>query len=336
MKKLLITSGARLSNKGLHLGHYLGCFTPLNNITEDYEFYFVINDVSNLKLKTEDKEDSLVNMVGDILSIETPKNIRIFLQSDILKHQSDFYNNLQKITTFNQLIATHPHKKEIKTGTSQLTVLDYLFPLRDAVVYLSLETDFVLMNDDNARIIDFTRRIAQKINNLVNSSNGELLLKTPFLKTGFIPRLLGSDYKKMCNGNNNAIYLTESPKNLKIKVEKLFNTKYLNTFLKEKCGSMPENNIDPNDVFIPNKIAQLLGETDFSFKFDRNEKGDYLLKYDDTDVITSFFNLIEKSMYKFRIKKETFSNKRDIIIAKLRDDYAYLETLMNNFKSKLI
>jgi len=336
MKKLILASGVRLSNKGLHLGHYLGCFTPLSNFTEDYDFYFIINDVSNLELNTKDKEDTLINMVEDILSIETPKNIRIFLQSDILKHQSDFYSKIQKITSFNQLIAANPHNKIIKTGKSQLSVLDYLFPIRDTVVYLSLETDIVLMNDDNSRIIDFSRRVSQKINNLMNMGNNHPKLKQPYLKTGFIPRLLGFDYRKMCNRNNNAIYLTESPEILKNKINKTVNTKYLNYYLKEKFNDSIPENLDLNAYFVPKLIAEIFGESNLFFEFEKNNVGEYVLKDDSSYVKNQVCKIVEQSLFKFRTKKEVFENKKDIIRAKLRDDYLYLEMVMDNFKSTYI
>lgn len=335
MDKLILVSGVRLSNKGLHLGHYLGCFTPLTYFSPHYVYYFVINDVSNVELNKLDKEDLLIDMVGDILSVDTPKNIRIFLQSDILMYQSDFYSKIQKITTFNQLVAVHPHSKGIKTGNSGLTVLDFLFPIRDAVVFLALEADYVLMNDDNSRIIDFTRKTSNKLNNILSSNRETRLFKTPYLKTGVYPRLLGYDYRKMCNGYDNAIYLTEDPQLLKVKVEKLVNTKYFNLFLQNKFkDNIPNTDIELNNLFTPKIVNELLGDTSLNFKFEKNSKGNYNLSGNSAEIKGRVFNIIEQSLFKFRTKKEVFENKKDIILAKLRDDNNYLQFLMKEFKRK--
>jgi len=220
---LSLVSGCRLTSGGLHLGHYLGCLSPLDIFDKPYKYYFVLTDVSPTEKKVIHKEmnSDLLLIASILLSTKYSERIKIILQSDLQESAPNLLSLIQDITTLNQLEHVHPQKLEIKQRCSKLNINDFLFPIQQTFCSTALNANYILMNDDNSRIVHFSRKIVRKINNVHGST-----FSLPYLKHGIIPRLLGFNYKKMSKNNHNCIFLTDSSEEVRGKVRQLFKYRY--------------------------------------------------------------------------------------------------------------
>ncbi len=242
--------GARLSQGGLHLGHYLGCLTPLEDLLGD-EYFFVIRDrgktctLNNLK-----SNPNIINMVSDLLSTSYANRISIVPQSFLHSRYQLMQDFILDILTLTQLQNAHPRKKRIKNDdTFNISLKDFLFPVETICTYFSLNAKYILMNDDSLRFVSFAKRVSQKLANL----NGTPLVVTPTLKHGVVPRLLGYNYQKLSKGHNNCIFLSESDEQLAFKVKQLFLFKYLFVHepeFKDTYTNSPHNFVLPKS-FLP-------------------------------------------------------------------------------------
>jgi tryptophanyl-tRNA synthetase len=247
-----LMSGARLSSGGLHLGHYLGCLSPLSNFSENFKYFFVIRDRGEIQLSENLKANcDLITMMGDLMATSYASKIKIVLQSSLYTHYIALLDYIQEIVTLNQLENVHPKRKQIKHGNSKLLLKDFLFPLDSVCTYFILDAEYVIMNDDNLRFVSFAKRISQKIANIYQ----EPILVTPQLIHGKIPRLLGYNYQKVCKANNNCMFLSDSDDVLEQKVEKLFSFKYL---FRNNPSLEREYSRSPNTFILPKTFLPLL------------------------------------------------------------------------------
>jgi tryptophanyl-tRNA synthetase len=247
MVQLNLVSGARLAPGGLHLGHYLGCVSPLFGFSQNSVYFFVVEDVSlSYLLTARERNHDLLIMLVDLMAASSslPNQTRYVLDSSLQPDYIGLLNLISLMTTTNQLEGVHPRKKQIRSGAKGISVKDFLFPMDEVCRFLLLDCDYVLMNDDNSRFVDFARKVARKVNNEFK----KIVLSEPVLRHGVLPRLLGYDYRKMNKGNQNCIFLSDSGEILRDKVAELCSVDFYrewkstqNSEAHDWLGSLPDD-----------------------------------------------------------------------------------------------
>lgn len=253
-----LMSGLRLTPGGIHLGHYLGCLTPLDHLNDDI-LYFVIRDRGlDIENISSPNYKNLVDILIDLSSTKYAGRINFVLQSKLQVYFAPIFEYIQDIVTLNQLNNVHPQRKKIKNKLAVLSIKDYLFPIESACTYFILDADRILMNDDNMATVKFAYNVSKKISTAFNKQ----IFTYPVLLHGKLPRLLGYNYEKVCKANNNAIFLSDSAETLENKLNKFLTFKYLfrkEPYLAEQRSNLREDFIIP-DNFLPFQYMRIFSD----------------------------------------------------------------------------
>lgn len=315
-----IVSGARLTKRGFHLGHFLGCFSSLiNNKTyQEYEYFFVIDNKNIYNFKSDQEyNNALIKAASELYAIKkyySLKKFHVVTQSDLLRKSEHFINYMYSNIGINDVIKAFPksyghidgNKVMIskKDESRNIILNDFLYSINDAICSIVLKADFNFYNDDNLRSVRFAQKLIKK----TNKDLGKDCFNVPTLICGEDRRLYGYNYKKMCNKNRNAIYLEERRNEIYKKIHQLFD---LNCFFKAypeeivKCKNM-ENSFMyrfPQN-FLPFKYLNIFGEYErgipesFYFPCNKNKVKDELFR-----IICNILEPIEKLSIEFRKNK---------------------------------
>ena len=217
MKKVILT-GDRPTGK-LHLGHYVGSLKNRIKMQDEYDCYFIIADYQVLTdhlSNTKEIEKNIKEIALDYLSVGIdPKKSAIFIESQIPEiAQLDLLFSM--MTTFNRVKRNPTVKDEIKTaGIKQASLGFVSWPITQAADILSVRADVVPVGKDQVPHVELTREVARAFNNKFKK-----VFSLPKALIGETPILPGLDGQKMSKSRNNAIYLSDSKKQVEEKVIK--------------------------------------------------------------------------------------------------------------------
>jgi len=221
MKKRILT-GDRPSGK-LHLGHYVGSLANRVKLQDDYDQYILIADVQALTDNYENPE-KVANSVRELLldyvaSGIDPEKSTIVIQSQLpaIAELTVFYLNM---VSLNRVLRNPTVKAEIEQkGFGDTIPAGFaMYPVSQAADITAFEANVVPVGEDQLPMIEQTREIVRKFNNLY----GETLVE-PEALVGEFPRLIGLDGKaKMSKSLGNSIYLSDSPEEVNKKVMSMF------------------------------------------------------------------------------------------------------------------
>jgi tryptophanyl-tRNA synthetase len=237
MKKRILT-GDRPSGK-LHLGHYVGSLANRVKLQDVYDQYVLIADVQALTDNYENPGkvvDSVRELVLDYVAVGIdPSRSTIVLQSQIpaIAELTVFFLNL---VSLNRVLRNPTVKAEIeqKGFGDSIPAGFALYPVSQAADIVAFEANLVPVGDDQLPMIEQTREIVRKFNNLYQGT-----LVEPEALVGEFPRLVGLDGKaKMSKSLNNCIYLSDSVDEVNKKVNHMYTdptrlkpTRYLSTIV---------------------------------------------------------------------------------------------------------
>ncbi len=216
MKRIL--TGDRPTGR-LHLGHYVGSLKNRVKLQNEYESYIMVADVQALtdNFDNPTKVREAVNeVVMDNLAVGLdPKKATIFIQSMIpeIAELTVFFMNL---VTMPRLLRNPTVKDEIKQkGFDESVPVGFVnYPISQAADILFLKADLVPAGEDQEPMLELTREIARKFNNIY----GEVFPE-PKILIGDTPRLVGLDNNsKMGKSLGNAVYLADSPEEVERKI----------------------------------------------------------------------------------------------------------------------
>lgn len=228
MNKKIILTGDRPTGR-LHLGHYVGSLkrrVELQNSKEYDEIYIMIADAQALTDNAENPEkvrENIIEVALDYLSCGIdPKKVIIFIQSQIpeLTELSFYYMNL---VTLSRLQRNPTVKAEIQMRNFETSIpVGFLtYPISQAADITAFKATTVPVGEDQLPMIEQTREIVRKF----NSVYGEILVEAEAIlpNNKICLRLPGIDGKaKMSKSLNNAIYLSDTPEEIKTKVMSMF------------------------------------------------------------------------------------------------------------------
>ncbi len=215
VERLRILSGMRPTGK-LHIGNLLGALDSWVKLQDEgnEDFFFVADwhmlttgyeDISNLSNDTK-------ILVREFLAtgVDPMKSV-IFVQSHIKEH-AELYLLLSMLVSLGRLERVPTYKEQLRELKERnISTLGFLgYPALQAADILVYNAEGVPVGEDQAFHLELTREIARKFNILYKRT-----FKEPKTLLSKVPKLLGTDGRKMSKSYGNTISIDTSEKELK-------------------------------------------------------------------------------------------------------------------------
>ncbi|MDO9112091.1 MAG: tryptophan--tRNA ligase [Desulfatirhabdiaceae bacterium] len=215
--KKRILSGMRPTGP-LHLGNYHGALDNWIAMQEEYDCFFFIADWHAL---TSDYENTgnisrfVQEMMIDWLSAGlSPEKCTLFVQSSVVEH-AELFLLLSMITPVPWLERNPTYKDQIiQLDNKDLSTFGFLgYPVLQAADIIMYKANGVPVGIDQVPHIEITREIARRFNYLYGN-----VFPEPDAILTQSSKILGLDRRKMSKSYNNAIYLSDTPEDIRSKV----------------------------------------------------------------------------------------------------------------------
>lgn len=212
-----VLSGMRPTGK-LHFGHYHGVLANWLRLQEEYECFFFVADWHALTTdyaNPSNIKDNIREMVIDWLSVGIdPSKVTIFRQSSIKEH-AELHVLLSMITPLPWLERNPTYKEQIEAMKEKdLLTFGFLgYPVLQTSDIIIYKANKVPVGIDQAPHLELSREITRRFNHFY----GEVFPEPQTLLTA-IPKVLGTDGRKMSKSYNNAIFLSDSPAEVEKKI----------------------------------------------------------------------------------------------------------------------
>ncbi|HLE19052.1 MAG TPA: tryptophan--tRNA ligase [Syntrophales bacterium] len=217
MPQARVLSGMRPTGK-LHFGHYHGVLANWLKLQEEYECFFFVADWHALTTDYANPvniKDNIREMVIDWLSVGIdPGKATIFRQSSIKEH-AELLVLLSMITPLPWLERNPTYKEQIQEiKDKDIHTYGFLgYPVLQTSDIIVYKANKVPVGIDQAPHLELSREITRRFNFLY----GEVFPEPETLLTA-IPKVLGTDGRKMSKSYNNAIFLSDPPEEIEKKI----------------------------------------------------------------------------------------------------------------------
>lgn len=222
----------------LHLGHWVGSIENRVALQDDYDCFFLIANMHAFTKRAErvgEIQRYTLDMVKDWLAAGIdPDRCTLVLQSEVpaITELSWYFAML---LPFNRVMRNPTLKSELEQEDVG-DIYSFGFPLYtvgQCADILAFRPDLVPVGEDQVAHIEMTREVARRFNTVYCAVDPHTededfvkaggLFPIPQAKVGRVGRLVGVDGKaKMSKSLNNAIYLTDSPKQIKKKIGQIY------------------------------------------------------------------------------------------------------------------
>ncbi len=173
MTKPVILTGLR-ANNDLHIGNYFGALLPLIDMAtkhaEDYQVNLMMADLHSFSTPIDHSQlqqqikDNLRTYTAAGLPLESD-NIRIFRESYVTAH-SELAHILDAFTGVGEMMRMTQFKdKSAKIGNDRVSMALLNYPPLMAADILLYQTTYVPVGDDQSQHLEYTRDIAERLNN---------------------------------------------------------------------------------------------------------------------------------------------------------------------------
>lgn len=216
------TGGGRL-----HLGNLEGALRQWVKLQDEYEMFCFIADWHSLTTVAESRIDireATRQTAIDYLSAGLdPEKCAIFRQSDVKEH-AELHLLLSMVTPVGWLerVPTFKDKRElVKENELQVSYGLMGYPVLQTADIIIYRAHLVPVGRDQAAHIEISRDIARRFNVIV----GEQVFPEPqALISELTGELPGMDGRKMSKSYNNAVYVSDTPKETQKKINSAFTT----------------------------------------------------------------------------------------------------------------
>ena len=202
----------------MHLGNLLGALDNWIKYQQEYDAYFFVADWHALSTNYADTSrirEHIREMLIDWLSAGIdPEKCTLFIQSRVPEH-AVLHLLFSMITPVPWLERNPTYKEKIEELRERdLTTYGFLgYPVLQSADILIYKADVVPVGLDQLPHLELTRELARRFNNLYTPVFPE---PQPLLTE--VSKLLGTDGRKMSKSYNNAIYLSDSEKDVREKL----------------------------------------------------------------------------------------------------------------------
>ena len=219
MARPRILSGMRPTGP-LHLGHLTGALDNWIRLQDDYDCFYSVVDWH--ALTTDYADPSAVK--ANVLEVATdwlacglsPEKSTIFIQSLVPEHAE--LHLLLSMTTPLPWLERVPSYKDQQQNIQDKDLGTYGFlgyPLLQTADIVIYKADAVPVGEDQAPHIELSREIVRRFNHMY----GVEIFPEPKTLLTETPRTPGTDGRKMSKSYGNAVYLKDSPDDLRAKIK---------------------------------------------------------------------------------------------------------------------
>ncbi len=218
--KRRILSGMRPTGR-LHLGNYYGALYNWVKLQEHYRCYYFVADWHAITTEYEAPQaisGFIPEMIIDWLSAGLdPEKSTLFVQSAIPEH-AELFLIFAMFTPVPWLERNPTYKDQIQAlAHKDLTTFGFLgYPVLQAADILMYKAEGVPVGVDQVPHVEMTREIARRFNHLYRP-----IFPEPEALLTEIPKLTGTDGRKMSKSYDNCIYLSDAPEVMAQKVRQM-------------------------------------------------------------------------------------------------------------------
>ena len=202
----------------LHLGHLAGPLRDWIKMQDQYRCFYTI--VTWHALSSEYQNSKVIKeytfeLAADWMSIGlNPNKSVLFVQSEVKEHAElhlllSMFTPLpwlERVPTFKEMQRENPDK--------ELNTYGFLgYPMLQAADILIYKADVVPVGEDQAYHLEFTREVARRFNRICGK-----VFPEPQTLLSEVPRLAGTDGRKMSKSYGNAIFLKDPPQTIRQKI----------------------------------------------------------------------------------------------------------------------
>ncbi len=221
VNKKRILSGMRPTGK-LHLGHLVGALSNWVKMQDSYQCFYMIADWHALMSEYENPEGMSGNsyeMVKDfVASGLDPERSTIFVQSQVPEHLelAMVFSCLTPLAWVERCPTYKEQLREIKGR--ELTTYGFLgYPVLQAADIAIYKANAVPVGVDQLPHLELTREIIRRFDSLYKKN----IFPEPEPIMTKTPKLLGLDNRKMSKSYANFIALSDAPKDIEKKVDRM-------------------------------------------------------------------------------------------------------------------
>lgn len=216
MTRERVLSGMRPTGK-LHLGNYLGALDNWVRLQDDHECFFFVANWHALTTDTDRVREipaDTVEMVADWLAAGLdPYRATLFVQSWVPEH-AELHLLLSMVTPVSWLERVPTYKEQIEQLGLESPSYGFLgYPLLQAADILMYKPRWVPVGLDQVPHVELTREVARRFNHVFGA-----VFPEPQAKLTEIPKVPGTDGRKMSKSYGNAIYLSDPAETVRQKV----------------------------------------------------------------------------------------------------------------------
>lgn len=215
--KDVVLSGMRPSGP-LHLGHWVGALSNWVKLQDQYECYFEIATWHALTTEYENPyelKEWIKEMLVDWISAGLdPQKCVMFNQSDVKEH-AELHLLLSMLVPVPWLERVPTYKEQQREiANRDLSTYGFLgYPLLQTADIIIYKAKWVPVGEDQVPHVELAREIVRKFNNFYGDTFPE-----PQVYLTPVPRLPGTDGRKMSKSYGNAILLKDSPEDVERKI----------------------------------------------------------------------------------------------------------------------
>jgi len=213
----IVLSGMRPTGP-LHLGNLVGALRNWIRLQDVYRCYYSIaswHALSSEYLNSKVIKANIFEVMCDWLAAGLdPEKCVIFNQSEVKEH-AELHLILSMVTPLPWLERVPTFKEmQQEIGDKDLNTYGFLgYPVLQANDVVMYKADFVPVGEDQAAHLELTREIVRRFNRIF----GDIFPEPQTLLTE-VPRLAGTDGRKMSKSFGNAIELKDPPDVIKRKI----------------------------------------------------------------------------------------------------------------------
>jgi tryptophanyl-tRNA synthetase len=213
-----ILSGMRPTGP-LHLGNFMGALDNWVGLQSQHECFFCVVDWHSLTTDYAAPggiRENILEVATDWLAAGLdPAKATLFIQSLVPEH-AELHLLLSMITPTPWLERVPTYKEQQQQmGEKDLSTYGFLgYPLLQTADIVIYKANLVPVGEDQVPHIELAREVVRRFNNFY----GDVLVEPQNLLTA-VPRIPGTDGRKMSKSYGNAIYLKDSAEDVKKKLK---------------------------------------------------------------------------------------------------------------------